>query len=155
MARTPHGRQASRPNSNSCSASAASYLAAAAVRPGCHLYAMGAYDRWATSPSRAALPEPPSHRPSASPSMEGTLRDEHAQVGRVNPNHPAALRLGILRGPIPRSSLTSSRVTRGRGGKVGAVPVNYDSDPMLAPAGAPSTLDKVVIRPGGKWWSTY
>ena len=55
--RSPHGRQA-RPQR--CSASAASYLAETAVRPGCHLDAMGAHDRWATSPSRAALPEPPS-----------------------------------------------------------------------------------------------
>ena len=29
-----------------------------------------------------------------------------------------------------------------------AAPVNYDSNPQLAPAGAPSTLDRMVIRPG-------
>ena len=29
-----------------------------------------------------------------------------------------------------------------------AAPVNYDSNPPLAPAGAPSTLERVVIRPG-------
>ena len=29
-----------------------------------------------------------------------------------------------------------------------ATPVNHDSNPQLAPAGAPSTLDRMVIRPG-------
>ncbi len=28
-----------------------------------------------------------------------------------------------------------------------AAPVNYDSNPQLAPAGAPSTLERVIIRP--------
>ena len=69
--RSPHGRQASRPNSNSGRASAAPYLAAEAVRPGCHLSAMGAYDRWATSPPRAALPEPPSPPASGKPLNAG------------------------------------------------------------------------------------
>ena len=65
--RSPHGRQAPRPNPHRCSARAASHLAETAVRLGCHLYAMGAYDRWATSPSRAALPEPPSPPASGKP----------------------------------------------------------------------------------------
>ncbi len=34
-----------------------------------------------------------------------------------------------------------------RGAIDDAAPVNYDSNPQLAPAGAPSTLDRVVIRP--------
>ncbi len=92
-------------------------VTAEAVRLGCHLYAKGAYDQWATSSSLAARPgaasqqrvwgpgaeDPQQDLPSASPSREGTQCDEFSAGEEGSPNHPAALRLGILRGSIPWS----------------------------------------------------
>jgi hypothetical protein len=117
--RSPHERLASRPNS-SCLSARRSILSCSSgrttgvpplrhggVRPVGHL---AVTDRPTGAAVHTGLWQAPRRR-----APYGTST---AQVGRVNPNHPAALRLEILRGPIPRSSLTSSRVTRGRGGKL-------------------------------------